>query len=99
MTDGADCRGITTIGGMLRQPLALAVVLIASACHSPTSPSDDQAGAAREHGRLSGVVTIGPNCPGPQQNGTPCPTPPSAYSLRKILVYNTATPNLLSTVD
>jgi hypothetical protein len=83
-------------GGMLRQHLAVAIVLIA-ACHSPTSPSDGQAGV--ERGRLSGVVTIGPNCPGPQQNGTPCPTPPSAYAARKILVYNEAKTNLLFTVD
>ncbi|HEX3578685.1 MAG TPA: hypothetical protein VHY33_08995 [Thermoanaerobaculia bacterium] len=82
---------------MLRQRLVLALVVIATACHSPTSPNDGQ--AATEHGRLSGVVTIGPNCPGPQQIGNPCPTPPSAYAARKILVYNEAKTNLLFTVD
>jgi len=81
---------------MLRQALALAIVLIA-ACHSPTSPSDAQ--ATVERGRLSGLVTIGPNCPGPQQEGTPCATQPSAYAARKILVYNEAKTNLLFTVD
>jgi hypothetical protein len=83
---------------MLRQCLVLALVVLSAACHSPTSPSDGQ-GSATDHGRLSGVVTIGPNCPGPQQNGTPCATPPSAYAARKILVYNEARTTLLFTVD
>jgi hypothetical protein len=50
-----------------------------------------------QHGRLSGIVTIGPNCPGPSAN--PCPTQPSAYTARKILVYNEPKSNLLFTVD
>ena len=75
------------------------MVLIAFgvACHSPTSP--DSAQASVQHGRLSGIVTIGPNCPGPQQNNNPCPTPPSAYAARKILVYTETKSNLLFTVD
>jgi hypothetical protein len=97
MPDGAHGPLVHYNSGMLRQHLAVAIVLIA-ACHSPTSPSDGQ-GSATEHGRLSGVVTIGPNCPGPEQNGVPCPTPPSAYAARKILVYNEARTNLLFTVD
>jgi hypothetical protein len=44
------------------------------------------------------VVTIGPNCPGPETD-KPCPTPPSAYAARKILVYNEAKSALLFTVD
>ena len=84
---------------MLRQCLAFGAVLIAAACHSPTSPTDDQSGTVKEHGRLSGVVTIGPNCPGPQRDDVPCPTQPSAYAARKILVYNEAKTNLLFTVD
>ena len=78
--------------------LALAIaLLIAIGCHSPTSPNDGR-GTPAEHGRLSGVVTIGPNCPGPQ-GANPCPTQPSAYAARKILVYNEAKTNLLFTVD
>jgi hypothetical protein len=79
-----------------RASLAAALLAIVIGCHSPTSPTDGKPGV--EHGRLSGVVTIGPNCPGPEQvNG--CPTPPSAYAARKILVYNEAKTNLLFTVD
>jgi hypothetical protein len=78
----------------------LAIVIIA--CHSPTSPTDGKAagsGSAVEHGRLSGVVTIGPNCPGPEHDGTPCPAQPSAYAARKIQVWNEERTNLLFTVD
>src|SRR5256885_1539867 len=49
-------------------------------------------------GRLSGVVTIGPNCPGPETT-QPCPTPPDAYALRKVLVYDEAKTKLLFTID
>jgi len=55
--------------------------------------------SAAEHGRLSGTVTIGPNCPGPEREGHPCPTQPSAYAARKIRVWNEAKTNLLFTVD
>jgi hypothetical protein len=64
------------------------------ACHSPTAPTN----VAQTRGRLSGVVTIGPNCP-VQQSGQPCPTPPIAYTLRKILVYDEQRTRLLHTVD
>src|SRR3954451_9831417 len=83
-----------------RSALAAAIVAAIVACHSPTSPTDGKsAGATTEHGRLSGVVTIGPNCPGPAREDNPCPTPGSAYASRKILVYNEAKTNLLFTVD
>lgn len=83
-----------------RSALAAGLLAVVMACHSPTSPTDGKsAGATTEHGRLSGVVTIGPNCPGPAREGNPCPTPPSAYASRKILVYNEAKTNLLFTVD
>ena len=49
-------------------------------------------------GRLAGVVTIGPNCP-VEREGQPCPTPPSAYTLRKVLVYDQQRTQLLHTVD
>jgi hypothetical protein len=82
---------------MRLRPLVALIALLAMACHSPTSPNDGQ-GTPKEHGRLSGVVTIGPNCPGAQRT-TPCPTQPSAYAARKIQVYNEARTNLLFTVD
>ncbi|HUJ14966.1 MAG TPA: hypothetical protein VL284_14365 [Thermoanaerobaculia bacterium] len=75
--------------------LLSAAILIAAACHSPTAPLDQNSQA---RGRLAGIVTIGPNCP-VDQPGQPCPTPPSAYSLRKILVYDAAKTQLVFTVD
>jgi len=68
----------------------LPVLLLAFACDSPTNPQPDI-----PRGRLSGAVTIGPNCPGPQQ----CPTPPSAYRERKVLVFNADRSRILFTVD
>ena len=70
-------------------------MLLNSGCHSPTSPDN---GVPAQHGRLSGIVTIGPNCPGPE-TANPCPTQPSAYAARKILVYTETKSNLLFTVD
>jgi len=64
------------------------------ACHSPTAPVE----RATPRGRLAGVVTIGPNCP-VEQVGYPCPTPPSAYTLRKIVVEKGQRTRLLFTVD
>jgi hypothetical protein len=86
-----------------RSALAAALVALVLACHSPTSPTDGKpagaGGSAAEHGRLSGVVTIGPNCPGPQHDSNPCPTQPSAYAARKIQVWNAEKTSLLFTVD
>jgi hypothetical protein len=79
-----------------RRYLLLALLAALIGCHSPTSPNDVVTDQPR--GRLSGTVTIGPNCPGPTTT-TPCPTPPDAYKLRKILVYNEAKTSLLFTVD
>lgn len=76
---------------------AIALFTLAIACHSPTSPTE-AAGTPAQHGRLSGVVTIGPNCP-VQSETNPCPTQPSAYAARKILIYNEAKSTLLFTVD
>jgi len=72
------------------------LALIVAGCSSPTSPNN--AAVSQSHGRLAGTVTIGPNCPGPVTTA-PCPTPPDAYKLRKILVYNEARTTLLHTVD
>jgi len=70
-------------------------LLIVIACNnSPTDPKNQP----DVHGRLAGLVTIGPNCPGPSTT-QPCPTPPSAYTLRKILVYDEQGSRLLHTVD
>lgn len=66
------------------------VLLFSIGCNNPTDPE-----MAMPRGRLSGLVTIGPNCPGPQ----PCPTPPSAYRERKVLVFNSDRSRLLFTVD
>jgi hypothetical protein len=86
-----------------RPALASALLALVIACHSPTSPTDGKpggsSGSAAEHGRLSGVVTIGPNCPGPEREENPCPTQPSAYAARKIQVWNEEKTNLLFTVD
>jgi hypothetical protein len=80
--------------------VAIAILILATSCHSPTSPTEAHAAtSAGEHGRLSGIVTVGPNCPGAQSATNPCPTPPSAYADRKILVYNEARSALLFTVD
>ena len=81
---------------MLLRRLAAAALIAAAACHSPTSPTDGVAPQA--FGRLAGTVTIGPNCP-VETATNPCPTPPDAYKLRKILVYNEAKTNLLHVVD
>jgi hypothetical protein len=75
--------------------VALVAVLAGGACKGKPSPTDPE--ASQPHGRLSGVVTIGPNCPVTMT--TPCPTQPSAYSLRKILVYDETKKTLLHTVD
>jgi len=73
--------------------LITAVAVLQLACHSPTAPTDSAV-----YGRLAGIVKIGPNCP-VEQPGNPCPTPPSAYTLRKVLVFDEQRTRLLATVD
>jgi hypothetical protein len=77
--------------------LPVALLVFAIACHSPTSPAEST-GTPAQHGRLSGAVTIGPNCP-VQSETNPCPTQPSAYAARKILIYTETKSTLLFTVD
>jgi hypothetical protein len=95
--------GYNSVMRSQRPALAAALLAVVIACHSPTSPADGKnagsGGTSAEHGRLSGVVTIGPNCPGPQNDSNPCPTQPSAYAARKIQVWDAAKTNLLFTVD
>ena|ERR1041385_4319043 len=83
----------------IRRALAL-LVIVAAACHGgsdgPTAPQSSSSTLVT--GRLSGVVTIGPNCP-VEQIDKPCPTSPDAYALRKVLVYDAQGSRLLSTVD
>src|SRR3954453_9298270 len=76
---------------------ALAFLAILAAGHGGDSPTEPAA-SSQAHGRRAGVVTIGPNCPGPETS-TPCPTPPGAYAARKVLVSNEAGTALIATVD
>jgi hypothetical protein len=81
---------------VLKRFAAVTLILALAACKGSKSPTDPA--ASLPHGRLSGTVTIGPNCPGPTTS-TPCPTPPDAYAARKILVYDATKTKLFFTVD
>jgi hypothetical protein len=70
--------------------------LLLFACGHNSSPTDPLADVRT--GKLIGLVTIGPNCPGPTTTN-PCPTPPSAYEARKVQVWNADHTKLLDTVD
>src|SRR5436190_22164298 len=74
----------------------VAVALLLLACGHNNSPTDPLADVRT--GKLVGLVTIGPNCPGPTTTN-PCPTPTSAYAARKVQVYDAAHTKLLDTVD
>ena len=77
----------------MRRCLTFVTILAVFACHrAPTEPTNDV-----PHGRIAGVVTIGPFCP--VQQPTPCPTPPSAYADRKVLIYRDPNTQPLVTVD
>ena len=77
--------------------LAVTAAVLVLACNGGSNaPTDPLANVPR--GTLNGLVTIGPNCPGPTTTN-PCPTPPSAYSSRKVEVYDNARTRLLFTVD
>ena len=78
---------------MLKRVALLALLALACNQKSPTEPED-----TRPRGLLYGVVTIGPNCP-VETIGQPCPPPPEAYSIRKVLIYDQARQQLLFTVD
>lgn len=78
---------------MRRAILFVLAVLLIAGCQgeSPTDPAE----TLGPRGRLSGVVTIAPTCAPPAS----CPTTPSDYGLRKIVIYNEAHTTLLFTVD
>src|ERR1044071_9616974 len=76
---------------------AIVLLILLAACHDSSSPTGLNSTEV-DHGRLSGVVTIGPNCP-VETITAPCPTSPDAYKLRKVLVKNEAGTELLLTVD
>lgn len=78
---------------MLKRIAVIALLALACNQKSPTEPED-----TRARGLLYGTVTIGPNCPVEQQ-GQPCPPPPEAYAMRKVLVYDQIGKQLLFTVD
>jgi hypothetical protein len=75
---------------------AILVLLVALACSEKNSPTDPATQGPR--GTLSGTVTIGPNCPVETTAG-PCPPPPGAYALRKVLVESADASKVLFTVD
>gem|GEM_PF-395926 len=83
---------------IMSKQLVLAVIAaVAFGCHSPTAPESSQL-VDVSHGRLAGIVTIGPNCP-VQHVEQPCPTPPSAYGMRKVLLFDEARTKQLYTID
>jgi hypothetical protein len=79
----------------MKQLLAAAALLLIS-CGGNSSPTDPL--STVRIGKLVGLVTIGPNCPGPTDSN-PCPTPPSAYAARKVNVWDAGRTKLLFTVD
>jgi hypothetical protein len=80
----------------VKRLLLATVAALALCCGHNSSPTDPLADV--RSGKLIGLVTIGPNCPGPTTTN-PCPTPPSAYESRKVQVYDSARTKLLFTVD
>lgn len=81
---------------MRRAAILIAVLLVVLACSGKNSPTDPSTEGPR--GTLSGTVTIGPNCPVETTAG-PCPPPPGAFALRKVLVESADASKLLFTVD
>jgi hypothetical protein len=65
-----------------------------------TNPPADGTGRIAA-GYVSGHITIGPNCPGPQRDDASCPTPPGAYSSRSVIVYESdkTTVNVTGKID
>jgi hypothetical protein len=80
----------------VKQLLIASAAVLVLACGGHSSPTDPLASV--RVGKLIGLVTIGPNCPGPTTTN-PCTTPPSAFAARKVQVYDGAHTKVLFTVD
>jgi len=80
----------------VKRAAILLTLLAILACIGKNSPTDPATQGPR--GTLSGAVTIGPNCPVETTAG-PCPPPPGAYALRKVLVESADASKVLFTVD
>jgi hypothetical protein len=80
----------------VKRAAILLTLLAVLACSGKNSPTDPATQGPR--GTLSGAVTIGPNCPVETTAG-PCPPPPGAYALRKVLVESADASKVLFTVD
>jgi len=76
--------------------LLATLTLLVMSCGGHSAPTDPL--SSIHVGKLIGLVTIGPNCPGPTTTN-PCTTPPSAFAARKVLVYDAAHSKVLFTVD
>ena len=79
--------------------IALIAPIALASCNKSSSPTVPLEQGSTPHGTLQGTVTIGPNCPGPVSETNPCPTPPSAYSERKVLVFDETKSKVIMTVD
>ncbi|HEX7192792.1 MAG TPA: hypothetical protein VF381_14585 [Thermoanaerobaculia bacterium] len=83
---------------MKRAAILLPVLLVVLGCNGKSSSSPTDPSTEGPRGTLSGTVTIGPNCPVETTAG-PCPPPPGAYALRKVLVETADASKVLFTVD
>lgn len=72
-----------------------ALLFISLALMSCSGPTETDDSLNRPRGSLTGLVTIGPNCPAAQE---PCPTPMSAFDDRKVLVFNESRSRMVATV-
>jgi hypothetical protein len=77
----------------MRRVLLLIAVILAACSGGPTEPDNQD---NRIRGSLIGLVTIGPNCPASRE---PCPTQPSQYAMRKVLVFDEQRTRQVLTVD
>jgi hypothetical protein len=80
----------------VKHHLITSAAVLLLACGGGSSPTDPLSSV--RIGKLVGLVTIGPNCPGPTTTN-PCATPPSAFAARQVQVYDSAHAKLLFTVD
>ncbi|HEX3581299.1 MAG TPA: hypothetical protein VH087_06030 [Thermoanaerobaculia bacterium] len=83
---------------MRRAAILLPALLMLLACGGKNNSSPTDPATEGPRGTLSGAVTIGPNCPVETTAG-PCPPPPGAYALRKVLVESEDGSKVLFTAD